>query len=109
MEKPAVVFLRNEGSPQGVEPLDRARVEGEGGRENPMPLKPAMFKVGQRVIVHQPVFASPVAMAPAVSVSGTIKGRYLGDYLVKLDGAEGGIDTVVVPGSRLDRMEEQAG
>ena len=68
-----------------------------------------MFKVGQRVIVHQPALASPVAMAPAISVSGTISGRYWGDYVVKLDGADGGFDTVVVPESRLERNEEKAG
>ncbi len=67
-----------------------------------------MFKVGQRVTVHQPAFASPVAMAPAISMSGTITGRYWGDYIVKLDGAEGGPDVVVVPESRIGRLVEQA-
>lgn len=74
-----------------------------------MPPEIAAFKVGQRVIVEQPAFASPVAMAPAVSVTGTIAGRYWGDYVVQLDGADGGFDKVVVPESRLRRAEEQAG
>jgi hypothetical protein len=60
-----------------------------------------MFKVGQRVIVHQPAFASPVAMAPAVSVSGTITGKYWGDYVVKLDVGPGEPGMVVVAESRL--------
>ncbi len=71
-----------------------------------MPPKTAAFKVGQRVIVEQPAFASPVAMAPAVSVTGTIEGTYWGDYVVQLDGAEGGFNKVVVPESRL-RLAEQ--
>jgi hypothetical protein len=71
-----------------------------------MPAETATFKVGQRVMVQQLAFASPVAMAPAVSVTGTIAGRYWGDYVVKLDGADGGFDRVVVPESRLRRVEE---
>jgi len=60
-----------------------------------------MFKVGQRVIVQQPALASPVAMAPARSISGTISGRYQGDYIVKLDVPAGVIEVAVVPESRL--------
>lgn len=69
--------------------------------KGPLSSETAMFKVGQRVVVNQPAIVSPVAMAPAVSVSGTIAGRYWGDYVVKLDVADGDFDTVVVPESRL--------
>jgi len=60
-----------------------------------------MFEVGQRVIVQQPALASPVAMAPARSISGTITGRYQGDYIVKLDIPAGVIDIAVVSENRL--------
>ena len=60
-----------------------------------------MFEVGQRVIVHQPALVSPVIMAIARSVSGTITGRYLGDYIVKLDVPAGQLDIAVVSESRL--------
>jgi len=60
-----------------------------------------MFEVGQRVIVQQPAVVSPVAMAPARSVSGTIAGRYQGDYIVKLDVPAGVIEVAVVSESRL--------
>ncbi len=60
-----------------------------------------MFEVGQRVIVQQPALVSPVVMAIARSVSGTITGRYLGDYIVKLDVTSGQINIAVVPESRL--------
>lgn len=67
-----------------------------------------MFKVGQRVVVHRPAIAGPVVMAPAVSVAGTITGRYWGDYVVRLDTAETGLNTVVVPESLLELSEEKA-
>jgi hypothetical protein len=60
-----------------------------------------MFEVGRRVIVQQPAIVSPVTMAPPVSVSGTITGRYLGDYIVKLDVPAGQLDIAVVSESRL--------
>jgi hypothetical protein len=60
-----------------------------------------MFKVGQRVIVQQPPMVSPVAMAPALSVAGTITGRYMGDYIVKLHVPPGQLEIAVVPESRL--------
>ena len=60
-----------------------------------------MFEVGQRVIVQQPAVVSPVAMAPAGSVSGIITGRYLGDYIVKLDIPAGVIEVAVVSEARL--------
>jgi len=40
-------------------------------------------------------------MAPARSVSGTITGRYQGDYIVKLDVPAGQLDIAVVAESRL--------
>lgn len=60
-----------------------------------------MFKVGQRVVVQQPALVSPVAMAPALSVTGTVTGRYMGDYIVKLDAPPNQLDIAVVPESRL--------
>jgi hypothetical protein len=60
-----------------------------------------MFEVGQRVIVEQPPMVSPVAMAPALSVTGTITGRYMGDYIVKLDVPPNQLEIAVVPESRL--------
>jgi hypothetical protein len=60
-----------------------------------------MFEVGQRVIVEQPPMVSPVAMAPALSVTGTITGRYMGDYIVRLDVPPNQLEIAVVPESRL--------
>jgi hypothetical protein len=58
-------------------------------------------EVGQRVMVQQPAVVSPVAMAPARSLSGIITGRYQGDYIVKLDIPAGVIEVAVVSEARL--------
>jgi hypothetical protein len=52
-------------------------------------------------MVQQPAMVSPVAMAPALSVAGTITGRYMGDYIVRLDVPPNQLEIAVVPESRL--------